>query len=313
MFLVVALVTVAFLVYLLDQYKHSFWLKRGFPQGKPKFLMGDVGGMFMQKESFGQCFETLYRKYRQHPALGIYFSYQPTILVNDPVLLQNVMIRDFNKFHDRPVPFDLRNDPLQNHLFHLSGQEWRDLRVKMTPTFTSGKLKGMLPIIRTCGIVLDEYLKKNMQHGVDTFEFRDLMARFNMNIISSVAFGIENDCINDPDHIFRRMAAKNFDVTWRTTLRNIISIFAPKLFHLLKLKIVEPDVEEFIFSIVKQTVDYRKKNNVERKDFMQLLIQLKDEGYVSVDKNEQTQGEIKKLSFNDMAAQAFVFFVAGEL
>lgn len=312
MFLVIALVTIALVVYLLNQHKHSFWLKRGFPQAKPSFLVGDVGGMLMQKDSFGECFAKLYRNYGHQPALGIYFSYKPAILVTDPILLQNVMIREFGKFHDRPVPFDLKNDPLHNHLFHLNGQEWRDLRVKLTPTFTSGKLKGMFPVIKSCGIVLEEYLKKHVEQGVDTFEFRDLMTRYNTNIISSVAFGIDNDCINDPEHIFRRMAAKNIEVTWRSTLRNLFAVFAPRLFHILKFKIVEQEVEDFIFSIVKQTIDYRKENRFERKDFMQLLIQLKDEGFVSVDKDEKIESEIKKLSFNDMAAQAYVFFIAGK-
>ena len=269
--------------------------------------------MLTLKVSFGEYFESLYRKHKHHKVLGVYFSYQPSIVITDPVLLQNVMIRDFAKFHDRPVPFDMENEPLNAHLFHLAGQKWRDLRVKLSPTFTSGKLKGMFPVIKNCGNILEEYLLKNVKQGVDVFEFRDLLSRFNTSIISSTAFGIDNDCVNNPDHIFRRMGAKNFEVTWRTDMRNLLSLFAPKLIKLFKFKIIEPDVEDFIFSIVKQTVNYREDKNFSRNDFMQLLIQLKNHGYVSVDKDEKDSdnNEVKKLSFNDMAAQVFVFFLAG--
>lgn len=312
MFFIIALVTVCFLIYLLDQHYHSFWAKRGFTQLNPKFLVGDIGEMLRSKVSFGEFFQNNYMKNKHHKVIGMYFSYQPAILVTDPIMLQNVMIRDFTSFHDRPVPFDLENDPLHEHLFHLAGQKWRDLRVKLSPTFTSGKLKGMFPVIKSCGEVLGEYLDTHVKQGVDVFEFRDLLARFNTNIISSVAFGIENDCINDPKHIFRVMGAKNFETNWRTDMRNFLAFFAPKLFKILKFKIVEPDVEDFMFSMVRQTVEYREKNNVERNDFMQLLIQLKNHGYVQVDKEEKAQQEVKKLSFNDIAAQAFVFFIAGE-
>lgn len=268
------------------------------------------------KVSFGEYFEILYRKCKQQKVLGIYMSYQPAIVVVDPVLLQNVMIRDFSKFHDRPVPFDIEDDPLNAHLFHLSGQKWRDLRVKLSPTFTSGKLKGMFPVIRDCGKVLEDYLLKNVKQGVDVFDFRDLLSRFNTSIISSTAFGIDNDCINEPDHIFRKMGAKTMATNWRTGMRNTLLLFAPKLIKLFKFKIIEPDLSEFIFSIVKQTVEYREQKNFSRNDFMQLLIQLKNEGYVSVDKGEndaeKDKQEIKKLTFEEIAAQVFVFFVAGK-
>lgn len=201
-------------------------------------------------------------------------------------------------------------------MFNIPGQKWRDLRVKLSPTFTSGKLKGMFSIIKNCGQTLEDYLVKNVNKGVDVFEFRDLMARFNINIISSVAFGIENDCINEPNHLFRKMGAKVFEPSFINALRGTISLLQPKLFHKVKLRIVDRDVEDFIFSIVKQTVEYREENNVTRNDFMQLLIQLKNQGYVSADKdseekNEKTAENSKKLSMNQIAANVFVFFIAG--
>lgn len=133
--------------------------------------------MVTLKMSVGEFFERLYKENKHIQAVGLYFSYQPVVLVNDKMLLQRIMITDFTKFHDRPVPFDLSKEPLANHLFHLEGQKWRDLRVKLSPTFTSGKLKGMFPVIKSCGQTLDDYLEKQVAAGNDVFEFRDLMAR----------------------------------------------------------------------------------------------------------------------------------------
>lgn len=49
---------------------------------------------------------------------------------------------------------------------------------------------------------------------------------------------------------------------------------------MFKVKSVDDDYENFIFSMVKDTMIYREKNNIQRKDFMQLLLQLKNTGKV---------------------------------
>lgn len=83
----------------------------------------------------------------------------------------------------------------------------------------------------------------------------------------------------------------------------------------LKIKSVDNDVEEFFLSIVKQNMEHREKNNITRKDFFQLLVQLRNTGDIQVDglwdtkiTNDENQ---KKLSINECAAQSFVFFLAG--
>jgi cytochrome P450 family 6 len=318
MIFTILVLTLIGLIYTLNNYLFNFWTKRGFKQIEPKFLVGNAGLLFSLKQTMGTFFKDIYDNNKKHKVIGVYFSYRPILVVNDAKLVQDIMIRDFTAFHDRPMPCDEENDPLSAHLFNIPGQKWRDLRVKLSPTFTSGKLKGMFPIIKSVGQVLEDYLVKNVKNGVDVFEFRDLMARFNTNIISSVAFGIDNDCINEPDHIFRKMGAKVFEPSMANGLRGLFAFLGPKLFHKLKFKILDKEVDNFIFAIVKQTVDYREQNNFSRNDFMQLLIQLKNQGYIPVDKGEketeeqkEQQKNIQKLSMNQLAANVFVFFVAG--
>ncbi|KAJ6636470.1 putative cytochrome P450 6a14 [Pseudolycoriella hygida] len=307
-------------IYLANQYFFSYWKRLGIPQDDPPFLVGSIGTALLGRQSVGETFSDFYNKFKHNKIQGLYFSYRPALVVNDPEVIQEVMIKDFTSFHDRGLFIDEKVDPLGAHLFMLGGQKWRDLRVKLSPTFTSGKLKVMYPIIRDCAKTLQEYVKKNCQ-GSKTYEFdaRDLFARFTTNVISSVAFGIENDCINDRDNIFRKMGLKIFEVNLKVKILGILAFFVPKVIEKFKVRQIDEEINDFIFSVVKQTLDLREKGGKagERKDFMQLMIQLKNQGYVSVDKNEENEvesqksSEPKKLNFEEIAAQAFVFFVAG--
>ncbi|XP_037040256.1 cytochrome P450 6A1-like [Bradysia coprophila] len=192
-------------IYYVNQYYLNYWKRLGVPQhDAPTFLFGDIANQFFgSKISIGETFNDFYNRFKHNKIHGLYFSYRPSLIVNDPEVVQEVMIKDFTSFHDRGLFVDTEIDPLGAHLVLLGGQKWRDLRGKLSPIFTSGKLKGMYPIIRDCAKTLQDYLV-NKTENTKQFEFesRDLFARFTTNVISSVAFGIENDCINDRENIF---------------------------------------------------------------------------------------------------------------
>ena len=318
-------IIIGFLVvawYILDKRLLSYWSRHGFKQLNPRFLVGDVARVLMLKESLGSLAEQIYLKCKKDNKLvGIYMTYNRALVICDPLMVQHILIRDFSSFTDRPMPHDTDADPLNGHLFNLPGQRWRDLRVKLTPTFTSGKLKMMFPVIKDCTKVLEDYMLINVKNGIDVFDTRDLMARYNTNIISSVAFGIANDCINNPHHIFRLKGASVFAPTMRNAVNGLIIFLGfSEWLHRFKIKLGTQDVEDFIFETVIKTIEDREKDNVTRKDFMQLLIELKNNGYVAADKGEpkakaneikKDGATIRKMTMAEVAAQVFVFFIAG--
>ncbi|KAL7027387.1 hypothetical protein ACKWTF_005423 [Chironomus riparius] len=316
MTLLVISILVILTAYFVNKYFLNFWTRHGFPQLNPKFLVGDAGSLLIGKIAIPDYVEDLYQKTKHLKCVGAYNFYRPVLYVNDPEIIQNVLIRDFNNFHDRGIPIDEENDPLSGHLFSLEGQKWRDLRIKLSPTFTSGKMKNMFSIIQDCCKVLEEYVEKNVKNSKNSFDIKNLFGRYNTNVISSVAFGIENDCINDPKNLFYHFGMKVFQPSFKTTLLNLAFMIAPSLMKTFHIKLADDDVEKFFINTIRETVDYRERSNFKRNDFMNLLIQLKNQGYISADKNENTnelnvnQQNLKKLSLNEISAQAFVFFLA---
>lgn len=88
----------------------------GFKQVSPSFFFGNAGPMLKLKFSMGEYYQDLYNKYKNTKLLGIYMFYRPNLVVNDAKLVQDIMIRDFTSFHDRPMAVDEENDPLSGKL-----------------------------------------------------------------------------------------------------------------------------------------------------------------------------------------------------
>src|SRR5690349_7578990 len=128
-----------------NHFLHSYWSRRGFPQLNPKFLVGDIGDLFRLKLSIAEIYGNLYEKTKNVKIIGIYFTYRPALLVNDPELIQSILVKDFQHFTDHGLYVDESYDPLSGHLFSLSGEKWKNLRAKLSPLFSPGKLKMMFP------------------------------------------------------------------------------------------------------------------------------------------------------------------------
>jgi cytochrome P450 len=87
-------------------------------------------------------------------------------LIRDLELVKNILVKDFQNFMDRTFSFDEKSDPLFGRsIAALNGQLWRHLRTKLTPVFTSRKIKMMFYLVDTCGEELADCLEKATADG----------------------------------------------------------------------------------------------------------------------------------------------------
>jgi cytochrome P450 len=98
--------------------------------------------------------------------VGIFSFDKPSLLIRDPELVKNILVKDFQTFMDHIASFEKQIDPLiGNNLFALKGQLWRHLRTNLTPVFTSRKIKMMFYLLDTCGKELADCLEKATADG----------------------------------------------------------------------------------------------------------------------------------------------------
>lgn len=91
--------------------------------------------------------------------VGMYQLQTPTLLLRDPEIIRMFLVKSFTHFTDRGFLYDGHREPLTKHLVNMEGDMWKMLRQKLTPTFSSGKIKNMLGLLQGCGVQLLEYME----------------------------------------------------------------------------------------------------------------------------------------------------------
>jgi cytochrome P450 family 6 len=141
----------------------------------------------------------------------------------------------------------------------------------------------------------------------ETVEAKSVANRFTVDIISSVAFGMDANTLND-QHLELLDIFKEIFGGEGASLLKLFFLFAfPNLSKKLHLRQFSKKICDFFMDVVATNIKYREQSNDKRNDFLNMLIQLKNKG--SIDGEIST--ETKKLTLNEILAQAFLFFFAG--
>lgn len=300
------LITAITLSILFVRKKYSFWERNGVPFIQPRFPFGNIQAVGRRVHS-SQLMTKFYNQMKgKHPFGGIFFFTNPVALALDLDFVKNILVRDFQYFHDRGTYYNEKDDPISGHLFNIEGTKWTNLRKKLIPTFSSGKMKMMCPTIISVADRFRECIEKCIVVEPEV-EMKDLLARFTTDVIGTCAFGIDCNSLNDPDTEFRKMGKKVFEIPTGRILKFFFMATFKEFARKIHIKGTADDVSEFFFKVVRETIDYREKHSIQRNDFMNLLMQLKEKGELDDGSGEK----VGTLSLNEVVAQAFVFFLGG--
>uniref|UniRef100_A0A182VF63 Uncharacterized protein n=1 Tax=Anopheles merus TaxID=30066 RepID=A0A182VF63_ANOME len=286
--------------------RYNFWKDRSVAYIKPRFPFGNFATLG-KVEHIAPITQRHYDHFKRQnvPYGGVFMITSPLLYIFDTKLIKQLLVKDFHHFPNRGVYFNERDDPLSAHMFAIEGQKWRTLRAKLSPTFTSGRIKMTLPLIAQVCERFCEHLNESLQSS-DEVEVHDLLSRYTIDVIGACAFGIECNSFREPDNEFRRYGKIAFDKLRHSPL----VVYLMKAFrthaNALGMKQLHDDVSGFFMRVVKDTVEYRERDQIVRNDFMDLLLKLKNTGRLEADGEE-----IGRLTFEEIAAQAFIFFTAG--
>ncbi|XP_049535736.1 probable cytochrome P450 6a14 [Anopheles darlingi] len=299
------------IAYLYIRSRHNYWKDNGVPYAPdPHFFFGHVKGQAQTRHG-ADINQELYNQFKKRnlPYGGISLFVMPSLIVVDPELVKTILVKDFNVFHDRGVFTNPKHDPFTGNLFGLEGNPWRLLRQKLTPTFTSGRMKQMFGTIWQVALELEQFMEDN--HRQPDLEMKNILGRFTTDVIGTCAFGIECNTLKNPDSDFRKYGNKAFEVDAVRLMKIFFAASYPRIGRKLGVAITDYGVTKFFMNIVDETINFREQNDVKRNDFMNLLLQIKNKGKLD-DENGASVGKGGVgLTREELAAQVFIFFLAG--
>lgn len=179
----------AILLYVRHEFK--YWERRHFPYSrKYGWVMGNFTGM--GSRALCHIFNDVYDELKgQGPLGGMFIFTKPMAMITDPALLRYILIKDFEFFHDRATFSDAERDPLASNLFSMEGEKWKRLRNKLTPSFSSGKIKMMFGAVTKVADEMVEYIEEHRAISSEAIEWKDVLTRFTVDVIGTCAFGID--------------------------------------------------------------------------------------------------------------------------
>ncbi|KAF2879301.1 hypothetical protein ILUMI_26856 [Ignelater luminosus] len=256
--------------------------------------------VFTFRSTIGNCLEKLYKRFRT-PYFGIFVLNKPYLVIKNPELIRSVLITDFNYFRDRSTEADETCDPIVSQfLFVMKYPEWKPLRAKVTPVFTTAKIKNMLGLINEVAEEMKVYIETILH--ADSVEAKEVCAKYTTDVIATCAFGIKSHSFQHKDAEFRVIGRKMFEFNLRNAFCQSCYFMAPSLVKSLKFSFFDRSIYKFTREVFWATLEERKKTNTKRNDIIDVINQIRE--------NSSSNDEIK-FEGDRVVAQALMFYGAG--
>ncbi|NXD40920.1 CP3A9 protein, partial [Copsychus sechellarum] len=278
--------------------------KLGIPGPRPLPFFGTC---LEYRKGFLEFDSECFKKYGK--VWGIYDGRQPTLAVTDPQIIKSVLVKDcYTTFTNRR-----RTDlvgVLSNAISLAEDEQWKRLRTVLSPTFTSGKLKEMFPIMKHYGEVLVKNVQKQVKEN-SSIAVKDIFGSYSLDVVTSTSFGVNIDSMNNPKDPFVREMKKlvKFDFFDPTFILSFVFPFLIPIMAKMNVNIFPKDaVDFFMRSLAKIKQEREKEAHKGRVDFLQLMIESQRSGSQG---NNGANHSSKALTDIEVLAQAFIFIFAG--
>lgn len=105
---------VTFIILLLVLYfyfrkQYQYWATKKVLYRKPIFPFGNM--MEAIRKPNNEAFKKLYDESKHQKFQGIWLMHKPVLMVNDPDLIHQILIKSFPNFQNHGSYFDKKNDP----------------------------------------------------------------------------------------------------------------------------------------------------------------------------------------------------------
>lgn len=269
-------------------YRYKYWKSLGVDGPTPTVPLGNLyqvmfdplKNLIKWQEEFG-------------PTYGTYFMTTPVLVTGDIDVLREIFVND--NFYDR---LTIRGHPaIEQNIINKNGLEWRRDRSILSPSFTSGKMKQMFPLIEEC---VNKYLPHVQKWSLskESISPKEMYTKLTSMIIARCAFATQVDAFAETDQ--HPLMKHLMNLVTPNLLTILIFVLTPDILR-SKLKLHASPRQSFAYlvSLLERIMKERKESPAANDfpDLLQLLL--------------NTQSNDQGFTDDQVIANSFLFFVAG--
>ncbi|XP_048223876.1 cytochrome P450 3A9-like isoform X2 [Perognathus longimembris pacificus] len=294
----VLLTTSLVLLYLYGTYPHRVFKKLGIPGPKP---LPFLGTLLCYRKGIALFDTKCYKKYGN--LWGLYDGRWPVLMITDPDMIKTVLVKEcYTTFTNRrplgPMGF------MKKSLSMSEDEEWKRIRMQLSPTFTSGKLKEMFPIIHEFCDRLLKNLRPQAEKGKPVV-LKDIFGAYSLDVITGTSFGVDINSLNNPQDPFVEKVKRltKFNLLDPVVLSVVLFPFLTPVYEALNISVFPKDVTDFLRTAAERMKESRLKDKTKhRVDLLQLMIN---------SQNSKDTESHKALTDLEIAAQSISFLFGG--
>lgn len=261
------------------------------------------------KRHISELIAESYEKLKHKDVIGGFYCFlQPILLIMDPQVIGYVLGKDSQHFTSRGLYHNEQDDPMSKNLLTAEGQQWKELRNKITPTFGADKLKPMFDTLLQVGTEFEQHFERLTTTKGKPIDVTELCSQFTMDTVASCAFGVQSNSFKEPQTKFRKMGCKLAEQSVAQRLKLFFVESSKELSRAFGVRVVEPKLSGFFEQIIREKVRERRDNK--RSDMINTLLEISsDTGPGAADADDKEQWcVVGKLTIQEICAQEMLFF-----
>ncbi|XP_041355353.1 cytochrome P450 3A15-like [Gigantopelta aegis] len=240
---------------------------------KPKILFGNATDF---KNRFPlDVFQEWTKQYGK--VFGYYEGLRPSIVVSDPEIIKEILVKQFDKFYIRPLTQPFMYHPEDKSIIVTHGTQWKRERVFIGGAFKPNILMQMVPRLMQTAATLLDLLEERRQKSPDGFNLSECLKMYVLESLATAAFGYRSDCLTNSDNVLTRYTqASAVSASAHNSVTGLARLF-PTLTPLLKVfdrhhRLSFQEYMKDITSHVTQQVRLIRDSNTKPSNILQHMI-----------------------------------------
>ena len=255
-----------------QKHKFSYWSSRGVPGPQPWTPFGTMLDYFR----FGQQRIEIKWAQKYGKVYGLYRGYRPVFTILDTDLIKQVMVKDFPVFVNRQRNFS--SHPIMSKtLFASVDEQWRRIRAITSPSFTTGKLRGMYRLMNYCVERLSNYFDNKIETTKGVINAKEVITGFTIDVIARTSFAVETDVYKEGNQFLKY----GTNLAKGSVFRALMALSLPQWFNKMIRNTANGnsnETVEFFIELSRNLIKQRQMeklnsaNSAKRTDIIQLLM-----------------------------------------